>query len=1316
MNFRISSKAFVVTSLAVCLFFSVRLTAERVEPERARAVAGTFLSDLCRQETRGHRSLSVTATSTMPAVAALREIRNDEGAVLAFVAQLQPRGFVVTCADTDMPPILAYSLNAAFSMDPRNPLCGLLKEDLRLRAQAVAEGRAWATGQNHRLWDVYVSGAGGDPNSATFQQWPAEGTTPTGGWVTTTWDQSDPYNRLCPLDPVDGARSVVGCGATAMAQVAHYHQQCNMSFDEDDSYTTYSGIDIDGDSERYDFPSFEELNEHLAAVRLKYSRAMDLDDIDIAALNLACGVAALMDYSSEGSGVSPFDMETALLSKCGFFSADMTGGLSDEFTLTLQENLVNGLPALLGIATPDGMSGHVIICDGYNTNGEYHLNFGWGAPHPNEITEAWYRLPTGIPTRLSAITEVILNIQPVPPGIATDPGSLLFNTAPGEVSEPQTLFVRNSTMGPTSIRSISSPDGFAISLAEDAYSDHIDAFEITRPGQERAVNVRFQPETAGGYSGTLAIHYGNDKTKYVVLKGTAVTGGTEIEAGTVSGTWTQAESPYYVFGDVNVPTDDELTVEPGVRIVFMGPYGLTVGEDARLSAHGTAGQPIEFTAISKETGWSGLRFLDSGDDDILSHCSITFSRKGAGRIGWYGSYEPEADCCGGAIYCSYSSPTITHCRITNNIGDRGGAIYCLDGAPLISNTLIANNTSAGDFPQSGGICCDGYSALQIDSCTIVNNSPGGIFGTSYYWTEVTNTVIWGNNKYQIQTYESVATVSFCDVQDGYAGEGNIDTDPCFFDPAAGVGADYDGASANWALQSTSPCINSGSQMGMPDDDLAGNARIHSDLVDMGAFENQSDLPLMTLTPAGTVDTGFVLVDTNSVTSLEIENTGTMDFEIQSVSASDEHGVFSIAHPPAGHVLAPGDSVSVEIAFAPLQEKMYAGVLDVFSTGSNASHRSIPLRGVGVTGTVVPGGNVSGTWKTTESPYTVTGDVQIAKSRSLTIEPGVTVKFAGHFRFDVGYRATLRAGGTEQEPITFTPIDANEGWFGLRFVNTGDEDVLEHCTIEYARKPYAGASDYEDLMGGGILCCISEEQDAGFPTPSSPTINHCLVANNHAAYAGGIYCTDDSEAVITYCTIIANSTDTYGGGICLDYANATITNNVIAHNSAEIGGGVANYLGVPSIINNTIAYNRPSGLQLDEAIWSFWGDVESVPVLNNIIWENEMFVSDYVMSDEYDIRFNNIQAGWEGEGNIDVDPRFADSENLDYHLKSEAGRWDPVNESWVLDDVTSPCIGTGDPDSECSEEPEPNGQCLNMGAYGGTAEASKAPDSDTDSGL
>ena len=82
------------------------------------------------------------------------------------------------------------------------------------------------------------------------------------------------------------------------------------------------------------------------------------------------------------------------------------------------------------------------------------------------------------------------------------------------------------------------------------------------------------------------------------------------------------------------------------------------------------------------------------------------------------------------------------------------------------------------------------------------------------------------------------------------------------------------------------------------------------------------------------------------------------------------------------------------------------------------------------------------------------------------------------------------------------------------------------------------------------------------------------------------------------------------------------------------------------------------------------------------------------------------------GNISVDPCFADPDNRDYHLKSQAGRWDPVSQSWVQDDITSPCIDTGDPDTEIESEPSPNGDIINMGAYGGTEKASKSPENET----
>ena len=242
--------------------------------------------------------------------------------------------------------------------------------------------------------------------------------------------------------------------------------------------------------------------------------------------------------------------------------------------------------------------------------------------------------------------------------------------------------------------------------------------------------MKFRPQQAGGYYGPLAIHYGDGNVRYVILRGWSFDGGTQVAAGSVSGTWSQDKSPYFVGGDIQVAENGELVIEPGVKVFFTGPYGLTVGRKAKLTAQGTAVAPIELTAWNREAGWAGLRFVSSGNDDVLSYCSLTWAKKTAGLHADRGQRPggvTEADSYGGAIYCYNSSPTIESCRLTNNLGDCGGAVYCESGWPVISNTLIANNASAGAGCAAAASAPTCAGTPELRNCTIVNNSPGGLF-------------------------------------------------------------------------------------------------------------------------------------------------------------------------------------------------------------------------------------------------------------------------------------------------------------------------------------------------------------------------------------------------------------------------------------------------------------------------------------------------------------------------------------------------------------------------------------------------------------
>jgi len=1289
------------------------LLAEPVAPEQARKVSETFIERHLPHSRERLRELSLCEGQGVqsPAVVRLQEIRDDAGALVAHIAELRPGGFVAMSADTGIAPIIAYSFHNPFPSDDENPLCQMLREDMRARRQALAMNLGAATADHNQGWNAYVEEKGDVPESLRFQQWPPGGTTATGGWLETMWDQKPPYNALCPLDPVDANRTYVGCVATAFAQIINYHGECGFRFGPADSYTSDYGITVDADCTMYDFPSFTELNAYLETVRAKYAAGDELDDMDIAALSLACGVSVEMDYSSEGSGAWTTDVADAMRQELDFYSADITDGLSRQLYRVLQENLINGLPALLTIREPNAYRGHAIVCDGYNTRGEYHLNFGWGGERPDEMTEAWYRLPVDMPSFLSVLTGSILNIQPDEPVIEVEPTSFLFASLPGQASEPRTLRIRSDRAG-TKIRVIRSPEGFLIADVNDnVFSDVIESLEIPLPQLEVAIHVKFYPDLPGDYQGTLEIESDDGHVRHVFLRGNAFAGGTEVPGGTVSGRWSQADSPYFVSGDVTVPRNGSLMIDPGVKVMFLGPYSMTVGRRARLLAMGTVSSPVEFTAWNKDGGWAGLRFVDSADDDILRHCVITFAQKSGGITEKRPSDETQGfeggdpNSFGGAVYCSFSDPTILNCEIANNGGDVAGAIYCYESSPKVTNTVIANNSCTGSTPQCGGLFAEMGSVPEIANCTIVNNAPGGLFSASWEGMKVTNTIVWGNDDYQIEVLQSAPEVRFCDVQGGFPGEGNIDADPCFFHPSSDVGMDFDGTAAIWSLRNSSPCINSGTPLGLPQTDVGGNLRMSSEVVDIGAYESQSELPLITILPSVTLDAGFVPIGEESVARLEIRNTGTRDVSIESVDIGEGQDALYVVTPIPSHILQPGHSVQVEVGFTPSEEKTYEGTLSVLSSAANGTHKSVALRGVGVAGTVVPGGAVSGIWTRDQSPLTVTGDIFIPVGHGLAIKPGVVVQFAGRFSFTVGFLARLEARGTQEEPIIFTATDAEQGWFGIRFINTEDDDMLRYCTVEYAKKPRSEGGGYLNLMGGGILCCSASEMAPGSHIPSSPWIDHCVIANNHGNIGGGIMITDGSDAAITHCSITDNSTDTYGGGLLIYAARGTVANCVVAHNSGQASGGIACWESHPLIMNNTIVHNRPNGLYLESTATPFWG---AVPILNNIIWENELYVTESVWPSEYAIRFNDIQGGWTGQGNFDVDPVFADPEGRDYHLKSEAGRWDPDSKSWVADTVTSPCIDAGDPDAPVSQEPAPHGNRLNMGAYGGTAEASKSP--------
>ena len=235
------------------------------------------------------------------------------------------------------------------------------------------------------------------------------------------------------------------------------------------------------------------------------------------------------------------------------------------------------------------------------------------------------------------------------------------------------------------------------------------------------------------------------------------------------------------------------------------------------------------------------------------------------------------------------------------------------------------------------------------------------------------------------------------------------------------------------------------------------------------------------------------------------------------------------------------------------------------------------------------------------------------------------------------------------------IQFNDKQITVSGINPDDPNAIEPYPVidgDYAQTPVSFVSNetFQSVLTGFV---ITRGNGAIYCNGSSPTIANCLIVGNLGDEYGAIECLN-SDAVISNCTI---------------------------------------------------ADNRSYGLR------STSGDVL---LTSSILWNNipkDLLVTDGSL---YSVRYCNLSNPAEAHtGNLGVAPLFTDPGlwqqghwiTGDYHLSSKIGRWDPQAGLWDHDIESSLCIDAGDPDVLDLDEPAPNGYIINMGAYGGTNQAS-----------
>jgi len=639
------------------------------------------------------------------------------------------------------------------------------------------------------------------------------------------------------------------------------------------------------------------------------------------------------------------------------------------------------------------------------------------------------------------------------------------------------------------------------------------------------------------------------------------------------------------------------------------------------------------------------------------------------------------------IYCRASSPTIVNCILKNNQGNFSSAVYCNQGSEaLIARCTIVDNYGAyavvcrngsdvmvvdsviarnrGDGGEGGGILCEGANP-SIINCTITANSAavsGGALRCEFNSNPtVVNCILWDNLPSEISLVGSAASVAvtYSSVRGGWPGEGNVDADPRFLEPARG----------DYHLRWNPLCIDKGTNQvpgGVSEVDIEGNPRVLDgdwdglQTVDMGAYEYvcsaiQRAINLSADGETIVVEPGLYRGNVNfEGKRLIVRSTDPNDPAVvaqtvieggisgSAVRFSDGEGPGSVL---TGFTIRGADRGVYCYATSPAIRN--CDLCDYEGIAVELWHRSAPeIADCNICGEIVTRPAIRNVDTGKEYDFFEPAVFDANEGDTLVVSPGIS---ADALDF-TGKNLTVRS----EDPNNLAVVQST---------------VIDAGGAE-AAVTYRGSEGPTCVLAGLTIANGSY----GLSIPSSrPMITNCIIRDNLLA---GVRPYRAAVPVFENCLISENQ----GDGFELERT-------------------------APRINNCTITANRTSGFRCNLA----------QPVItNSIVWGNGgpdgpeiLLLDDF--SDAI-ISYSDIRGGWYGTGNIDIEPVFVSS-----------GYWaDPNNPAVAAEPnlfaailvagdyrllAASPCIDAGDPNRAADEEekdlagrPRVIGGRVDMGAF------------------
>lgn len=346
----------------ISLFISLQSFAGEVTEEQALQKALQFVPQSPSNQNQGRRagneSATIVYTHKMP--------RSNRAAF--YIINVGKDAFVLVSADDAARQVLGYSFSKNFPVGADGsvqlpPHVKSFFDDLAAQMEAAVDGGA----------------NGATPVIKTNSHRTANLPANVEPLITTTWDQGQYYNALCPKD-VNGpdGHAWAGCVATAMAQVVKFWGSPTQGRGTHGYKSNYGWLEVNFEASNFNYATMP--NELTAGSTAAQVNA-------VATLMYQCGVACNMSYGPAESSSYNQDARAGLINFFRF-SPDMSFVEKEFFTddawnNLLRENLAANHPVIY--SGQSGISGHTFICDGYKADDYYHFNFGWGG-----FCDGWY--------------------------------------------------------------------------------------------------------------------------------------------------------------------------------------------------------------------------------------------------------------------------------------------------------------------------------------------------------------------------------------------------------------------------------------------------------------------------------------------------------------------------------------------------------------------------------------------------------------------------------------------------------------------------------------------------------------------------------------------------------------------------------------------------------------------------------------------------------------------------------------------------------------------------------------------------------------